>query len=271
MKYKLLSLITIFIAFNASSQSERPIKDPNFKKNAGVHVIAEFWGAKVINDEKRLENILLNTVKEANCTPIGTLTKKFEPQGVTVLVLLTESHATIHTWPELDYIAIDFFACGDTAKPLQGIEYLTKQLKPQKTQIKIIPRGERLPKPTKVTTTDDQLFGQELTIDLKQCDHETICSKEKIQEYINQLCILIDMKKYGKPFIEHFATHSEIAAGYSFAQMIETSLISGHLSEAMNNAYINIFSCKEFSVEMAVEFTKTFFGAQDLSYSNNQR
>ena len=74
-------------------------------------------------------------------------------------------------------------------------------------------------------------FGQELTLNIENCDSEIIRSKEKLLEYIDKLCNLINMKKYGKPFAERFALHSNFAAGYSVSQMIETSLISGHFSE----------------------------------------
>jgi len=250
---------------------DRPIKNPETKQTAGVHILAEFWGARIIEDTQELEQMLIEAAEKAGCTSVQTISKKFEPQGVTGMILLTESHLTIHTWPELDYIAIDFFACGDNALPLKGIAHLEQQLKPRKAQIKEVARGEITTAPAPLTKKPDELFGQELTIDLKNCDHETICSEEKLREFIDQLCILIDMKKFGEPFIERFALHSEIAAGYSCAQMIKTSLISGHFSEYIDNAYINIFSCKNFDAEVAVEFTKDFFGAEHLNYCNTLR
>lgn len=122
-----------------------------------------------------------------------------------------------------------------------------------------------------VYKTNDKVFGEELTLDLYDCDHETICSKEKLKQYSNELCDLIDMKKFGEPFLEHFAEHSEFAAGYSLAQMIETSLISGHFSEFWNRAYINIFSCKTYDALKALNFTKEFFGAKSVKVSLNIR
>ena len=112
--------------------------------------------------------------------------------------------------------------------------------------------------------TNDKIFGEELTLDLYDCNHEIVCSKEKILQYSEKLCDLIEMKRYGEPFIEHFAEHSEFAAGYSLAQMIETSLVSGHFSEFWNRAYINIFSCKTFDAQKAINFTKEFFEAKSV-------
>ena len=121
------------------------------------------------------------------------------------------------------------------------------------------------------TQEQEKIFGAELTLDLYDCDPEIIRSKEKILEYSDKLCDLIDMKKYGKPFIERFAEHSEFAAGYSLAQMIETSLVSGHFSEFWNRAYLNIFSCKLFDADKAKEFTIKFFGAKEFKSNLNYR
>lgn len=111
---------------------------------------------------------------------------------------------------------------------------------------------------------NNKIFGEELTLDLYDCDHEIVCSKEKILKYSEELCNLIKMKRYGEPFIERFAEHSEFAAGYSLAQMIETSLVSGHFSEFWNRVYINIFSCKSFDTQKAINFTKEFFKAKSV-------
>ncbi len=110
---------------------------------------------------------------------------------------------------------------------------------------------------------EKKIFGQELILDLYDCDHKIICSGEKIKEFSVKLCNLIDMKRFGEPFLQRFAEHSEFAAGYSIAQMIETSLISGHFSEFWNRAYLNIFSCKEFNIEDATNFAKDFFKAKE--------
>ena len=236
----------------------------------GKHIIAEFWGGKIIEDDQLLEDLLLTAVKEANCIPVNTIKKKFEPQGVTILVLLTESHASIHTWPEFNYMAIDIFSCGTNALPIKAIFYLQKEIQPMRIEVKECNRGEWHPAHLPSKSTPNEMFGQELTLDLKECDPDLIRSKEVIQVYIDQLCSLIDMEKYGEPFIERFALNTP-SAGYSFAQMITTSLVSGHLTEKDNSAYINIFSCKSFDCEDAIAFTKRFFGAQSINFCDTIR
>jgi|GEM_PF-262388 S-adenosylmethionine decarboxylase len=252
------------------------------KKPVGIHLIAEFWNTtKNLSDEKTLEKSLITAAHKADALPLKVLTQKFEPNGLTGIVLLAESHISVHTWPELNYVAIDVFTCGHRCTPIKAIEHLKEIFAPQKTQITTLPRGikanavdtvvekslAKLKEQQQETTKEEVKntdFGKELILDLYDCDHETICSGSKIKEFSVKLCDLIEMKRFGKPFLQRFAEHSKIAAGYSLAQMIETSLISGHFSESLNRAYINIFSCKTFDTQQATIFTKEFFGAKSV-------
>lgn len=106
-------------------------------------------------------------------------------------------------------------------------------------------------------------WGLLTSIDLSECNPELIRDAKKIREYIIMLCELIDMKRFGEAQVVHFGGNERIA-GYSMTQLIETSLISGHFSNSTNSAYIDIFSCKFYEPEVAVEFTKNFFEAKNL-------
>jgi S-adenosylmethionine/arginine decarboxylase-like enzyme len=107
-------------------------------------------------------------------------------------------------------------------------------------------------------------YGQELILDLYDCDPKVIRSKKKLQEFVDQLCRLIKIKKYGRTLIRHFGHNSPKVAGYSLVQLIETSSIVAHFSELYNAAYINVFSCKSFDVKKATLFIKKFFNAKKL-------
>ena len=107
-------------------------------------------------------------------------------------------------------------------------------------------------------------YGYELVLDLRGCDTKIIGSKKKLQEYVDKLCKLIKMKKYGKALIPYFGTNAEHTAGYSLVQLIETSSITGHFSDNWGTAYINIFSCVKYDRKKAKEFTKKFFKAKSL-------
>ena len=109
-----------------------------------------------------------------------------------------------------------------------------------------------------------QFFGQELILDLYDCDLKAINSKKKLAEYSVKICRLIKMKRYGKPLIPFFGLAKPKTAGYSLVQLIETSSITGHFSNLWRSAYINIFSCKDFDPELAADFTQKFFGAKKV-------
>ena len=115
-------------------------------------------------------------------------------------------------------------------------------------------------------------FGQELILDLYECDLKRISDGEHIRKYIVKLCDeVILMKRYKGPLIEHFGHDNPITAGYSVVQLIETSCVSGHFSEYKKSCYINIFSCKWFDADAAAEFTKNWFGAPSFRRKVLQR
>lgn len=111
----------------------------------------------------------------------------------------------------------------------------------------------------------DKLYGMELVLNLRECDHETLSSRDSIIQYAKEICRVIEMKPFGEPWAERFGLNKDFSAGYSLVQLIETSSVTGHFSELWDTAYINIFSCKEFDAEKATAFTKQYFGAKDLN------
>lgn len=109
-----------------------------------------------------------------------------------------------------------------------------------------------------------KIYGYELVLDLYGCDKKTISSKKRLQEYVDKLCKLIKMKKFGRTLLPYFGQKKAFTKGYSLVQLIETSSITGHFSEYWGRAYINIFSCKKFDRLAAKKFTHQFFRAQKL-------
>lgn len=120
-------------------------------------------------------------------------------------------------------------------------------------------------------TTDDQ-FGQELVLDLYDCDLEKISSGEHIKNFVIKLCDeVIFMKRYGEPLVEHFGHDNPVTSGYSLVQLIETSCVSAHFSEYKKAVYLNIFSCKWFDGDKAEQFSKEWFGAGRVVAKMTQR
>ncbi len=107
-------------------------------------------------------------------------------------------------------------------------------------------------------------WGYHLILDCKSCDKETIKDPEHIKAFIKTLVERIDMKAYGEPILEHFATHNPLAGGYSLVQLIETSDITAHFVDLNGDAYFDIFSCKSFDIPAAEDVIQTFFNPKSI-------
>ena len=94
-----------------------------------------------LNDESFLRCTLNNAAKFANATVLNLISNKFEPQGVTAIALLAESHISIHTWPEAHYSAVDIFTCGQNMKPEISCKYLIQALMAKEHLLRIIDRS----------------------------------------------------------------------------------------------------------------------------------
>ena len=113
------------------------------KRYIGSHIIADFWNCSYEDDHKALLNLLTESAHVSNAKILSSLSHQFEPCGSTAILLLAESHISIHTWPEYNYIAIDVFTCGHDMKPEAAIKFLKEKLQPQQVTIKRIQRGRR--------------------------------------------------------------------------------------------------------------------------------
>jgi len=110
----------------------------------GRHCAVDAWGIDfdLINNADFLKDRMVEAAEESGATVLSVQYKQFEPQGATVLVLLSESHLSIHTYPEKGFAALDCYTCGDTVDPEVAINYLMKVLKPQTAYPKLLKRGE---------------------------------------------------------------------------------------------------------------------------------
>lgn len=84
---------------------------------------------EILDDYQELQRLLEASLVMAKATIIKIIGEKFQPQGVTLLALLAESHASLHSWPELGYCAIDLYTCGDKTETHKAAEFLKKKLK----------------------------------------------------------------------------------------------------------------------------------------------
>lgn len=109
----------------------------------GRHLLLELKGCNkaVLDDLKYLENALVSAAKEAGATVIDKSFHQFTPQGVSGVVLIAESHLSLHTWPEYAYAAVDIFTCGTTVKIEVAAEALIKKLGSKEHSVLEVKRG----------------------------------------------------------------------------------------------------------------------------------
>ena len=108
----------------------------------GFHFIVEASGCSpVISQVDRLQEILVEAAKRANTQVWSVSFHRFPPDGVSGVVVISESHLSIHTWPEVGYMALDIYTCGEESKPQIAVDYVLEQIGANHTHITDITRG----------------------------------------------------------------------------------------------------------------------------------
>ena len=119
----------------------------NFKPSKGIHLIGDFYNCKSnINSlkENELREYISNLISENQLTELGHHYHTFFNNGITCVVALSESHISIHTWPEKNYVTIDIFVCNysedNTEKAKKLFSVLVNKFKPEEIKKKEIKR-----------------------------------------------------------------------------------------------------------------------------------
>ncbi|MCY0880272.1 MAG: adenosylmethionine decarboxylase [Firmicutes bacterium] len=99
----------------------------------GRHILAEVHGcdSEILNDHGAVERIMVSAALKAGAEVREVAFHKFSPQGVSGVVVISESHLAVHTWPELGYAAVDVFTCGDSVNPWDACHYIVEQFRAQ--------------------------------------------------------------------------------------------------------------------------------------------
>lgn len=111
---------------------------------AGNHLIIDLFGARRLDDLKHIERTMKRCVEVAGATLLHVHLHHFTPNGgVSGVAVLSESHISVHSWPEADYAAFDVFMCGD-AKPELCVDVLKQAFDAREAVVKSHQRGEDL-------------------------------------------------------------------------------------------------------------------------------
>ena len=100
----------------------------------GRHTTADYYGCRkeTLNDMELLQNIVSQAIHAANLKMLSIQTYQFEPEGITVLALLTDGHLGIHSYPELGFAAVDLFTCDSHSHPEKALLTMKKELSEEK-------------------------------------------------------------------------------------------------------------------------------------------
>ena len=112
-------------------------------KALGKHLLLELNGCdhKLLNDISFIKETMLAAAKESGATVLGESFHQFSPQGVSGVIIIAESHLTVHTWPEHGYAGADIFTCGTRVKPEKAAKVIIAKLKPITHSIILMERG----------------------------------------------------------------------------------------------------------------------------------
>ena len=128
---------------NKKNQIFRSLNNDEELSHQSKHLLLELYKCNYekLNDESFLRCSLNRAAKIAKATVLNLISNKFEPQGVTAIALLAESHISIHTWPESNYSAVDIFTCGRNMLPELASQYLIEALKAEEHSLRVIERN----------------------------------------------------------------------------------------------------------------------------------
>lgn len=108
---------------------------------ASTQLILEVWGGTCLADEQTIRRLLLKTAEACHASPLQLHLHRFSAaNGLSGVVIIAESHISIHTWPEFKYAAIDIFMCG-TIDPGPAVQVIKALLKPRQLQLVELKRG----------------------------------------------------------------------------------------------------------------------------------
>lgn len=114
----------------------------NAMQALGRHWIVEFWGCNdAVNCADTVRSAITEAVEIIGATLLHLHVQRFEPHGVTGLAVLAESHFSVHSWPEHDYLAVDIFTCGATAQPEKAVGVLRRHFQPTSVEVAELKRG----------------------------------------------------------------------------------------------------------------------------------
>jgi S-adenosylmethionine decarboxylase proenzyme len=115
-----------------------PLKKPMLVKELLVDLYSCQKGD--LNDETAILTLITQAAKKAGATVLQASVHRFSPMGCSVVIILQETHISLHTWPEFGYAALDIFLCGESLDPYDSWEFIKEALQPESFEIQELSR-----------------------------------------------------------------------------------------------------------------------------------
>ncbi len=115
-------------------------------KSRGTHHVVELLNcdSKILNTADKLEKLVVKGIEKSGLTYEKIISHKFNPVGITVLAIISESHIALHTYPEAGNVSLDVYTCSDAKKQEKFVRFMERHLKPNSTRIAEVQRGSTI-------------------------------------------------------------------------------------------------------------------------------
>lgn len=112
-------------------------------KALGRHIVAELshCDPEILSDLEHVKQAMIKGAEAANAEIRETAFHRFTPHGISGVVVISESHLSIHTWPEIGYAAVDIYTCGAHTDPMKALAVLTREFNCKALTTSTIERG----------------------------------------------------------------------------------------------------------------------------------
>ncbi len=115
----------------------------------GQHLLIDLYGCDpaVLDDVERVRDLMVGAATQLGATIVAEFHHKFQPYGVSVVVVIAESHLSVHTWPEYRYAAVDVFTCSQDLSPSDVLEFIVSGFRAEAVTTMEVKRGLLVARP----------------------------------------------------------------------------------------------------------------------------
>lgn len=107
-------------------------------------------------------------------------------------------------------------------------------------------------------------YGLHTVLNVLGCDPFLTADPHHMRDWVTDLVVQLGMTAYGPAFVESFGHADPVTSGLTVVQLIETSSIVCHVSDLYRIAYVDIFSCRDYDIHAAAEFTRERFDGTEV-------